>query len=274
MVVVPVKGLTMGETAKPVPEPRFPDLEGRGAIVTGASRGIGRGIARYLGRQGMRLVLAARSREAGEAVAAEIASTGTTCHWFTADLSTPEGAEALFAEAVARLGRVHLLVANAANLRSRRFLDLDEETYRASFEANVRMVYGIARPVARHMADSGGGSIVAISSVGGLRAHARLAGYDASKGAIDSMTRAMALDLAPHGVRVNAVAPGMIREAGYRRWTERPVGEIPLGRAGTSEEVAAMATFLASDASSYITGQVIYVDGGLTTQLVPPGVRV
>jgi 3-oxoacyl-[acyl-carrier protein] reductase len=176
-----------------------------------------------------------------------------------------------------RFGRVHLLVNNAANLRSRAFQELDEETYRLSFESNVRMVYGPSFLAARHMIERGGGSIIHISSVGGLRAHRGLAGYDASKGAVDALTRSMAMDLAPYGIRVNAVAPGFIPHAG--RSEADPVAAkraegIPLGRAGTPRDVAAAVAFLASDAGSYITGQILYVDGGLTVQVTPPGIFI
>ena len=260
------------ETRDPA-APHFPDLAGRAAIVTGASRGIGAGIAEFLGRQRMKLVLAARSTDKGEAVAERLRSSGVDCHWVTADLSTSEGAARLFEEAARRHGRIDVLVANAARLASKSILELDEEEYRRSFEANVRMVYGIARLVARHMADRGGGSIVTISSVGGLRPHRRLAGYDASKGAIDTLARSMALDLAPHGVRVNAVAPGLTPQPGTS-WAEEKTRYIPLGRAATPGDIAAAVAFLASDAAGYVTGQIVYVDGGLTTQLTPPGIHV
>jgi NAD(P)-dependent dehydrogenase (short-subunit alcohol dehydrogenase family) len=254
--------------------PCFPDLVGRAAIVTGGNRHIGKGIAEYLGRQGLKLVLAARSHEAGEAVAAGLRESGTDCIWVTADLSTQEGAERVFDEAVRRFGRVNLLVANAARLRSRPILDLDEEEYRRSFEANVRIVYSLDRLVARHMADGGGGVIIHISSVGGLRSHRGLAGYDASKGAIDALTRSMALDLAPHGIRVNSVAPGLIPHERYMERSRDKADYIPAGRVGSSEDVAAAVAFLASEAASYVTGQVLYVDGGLTAQLTPPGIWV
>lgn len=113
-----------------------------------------------------------------------------------------------------------------------------------------------------------GGAIVNISSVGGLRAHRGLAGYDASKGAIDALTRSMALDLAPFNIRVNAVAPGQTRSGHHK------LEGVPLGRAGTPEDVATAVAFLASEAASYITGQVLYVDGGLTAQLTPPGIFI
>jgi NAD(P)-dependent dehydrogenase (short-subunit alcohol dehydrogenase family) len=248
------------------------------AIVTGASRGIGCGIARVLGAQGMKLVLCARSEEAGKAFAEELAAAGFDCLWVTADLSTPEGAQAVFDAAIGRFGRIHVLVSNAANLGSTPFLQLAEEVYRSSFEANVRMVYGVGSLVARHMVEAGGGSIINISSVGGLRAHRGMVGYDMSKGALDALTRAMAIELAPHGVRVNAVAPGAIvsRPAApgrAQKFKERAKG-IPLGRLGTPEDVGAAVAFLASDAASYVTGQILYVDGGLTAQLTPPGIFI
>ena len=256
----------------------FPDLAGKTGIVTGTSRGIGCGIAEFLARQGMRLLTAARSAEAGEAFAARLRSSGSDVTFVAADLATPDGAAAVFDAALARFGRIHLLVNNAAHVRSKGILDLDETAYRESFEANMRMVYGLSRPCARHMAEAKGGCIITISSVGGLRPHRGLAGYDASKGALDALTRSMAVDLAPHGVRVNAVAPGAtlshaVRPEWEQRFHDKCAG-IPLGRFGTVEEIGAAVAFLASDAAAYVTGQVLYVDGGLTTQLTPPGIYI
>jgi len=264
--------------AGPHPDASFPDLAGRCAVVTGASRGIGCGIAEVLGSQRMRLVLAARSADAGEVFAERLRGAGVECAFVPADLATPAGAKAVFDAAVERFGRVHLLVNNAARLGGRTILDTDEALFAESFERNVRMVYGPSRLLAAHMADAGGGSIVNISSVGGLRGHRRHFSYDASKGATDAMTRSMALDLAPHGVRVNAVAPG----ATNRQAPAGPPGEkerfrgsmIPLGRLGTPHEVGWAVAFLASDVSAYTTGQVLYVDGGMVTQLTPPGIWV
>ena len=257
---------------------RFPDLAGKVAIVTGTSRGIGCGIAEVLGSNGMHLVLAARSAEAGRAFAESLAGGGVDCLFVPADLSTADGAAAVFDACMRRFGRVDLLVNNAADLKSKAFLELDEAAYRSSFEANMRMIYGLSLPVARQMAASGGGVIIHISSVGGLRAHKRLAGYDASKGAIDALTRAMAVDLAPSGIRVNAVAPGATLrrhpdEAQADRY-RKTAAYIPLQRFGTAQEIGHAVAFLASDAAAYITGQVLYVDGGLTCQLSPPGIYV
>ncbi len=258
----------------------LPGLAGKAAIVTGASRGIGTGIARVLGAQGMQLVLTARSEADGLAFIRELKDQAIDCLWVTADVSRKDEAHRVYDTAVEHYGRIHLLVNNAACLRSKGFLELDEETYRQSFEQNARIVYELSLMVARHMADGQGGSIVNISSVGGLRAHRSNAGYDASKGAMDALTRCMAVDLAPHGIRVNAVAPGATARPrdrsrpGYADRVRDKTQGIPLGRMGTPEDVGAAVAFLASDAASYITGQILYVDGGLTTQLTPPGIRI
>jgi len=244
---------------------RFPDLNGRTAIVTGASRGIGRGIARFLAAQGMRLVLNSRRAEVADEVLAEMREAGGEGVWTAADVATPEGADAVVEKALEVYGAVDVLVNNAARLKSRPFPLLDEQEFRAGFECNVRMVYLLSRRVMQSMMERRRGSIVNISSVGGLRAHYGLAGYDASKAAVDGLTRNMALDLAEFGIRVNAVAPGQTRPRTVH------VPEIPLMRSGTPEDVATAVAFLASDASAYITGQVLYVDGGLTTQLTPRG---
>ena len=253
---------------------KFPDLAGKVAIVTGTSRGIGCGIASFLGRQGMKLMVTSLPDENGQAFADQLARSGVKCHFAAADLSTQQGAQTVFDEAVERFGRIDLLVNNAAHLRSAGFLELDEEVYRKSCELNLRIVYGLSLRVARHMAEAGGGNIVHISSVGGLQGHYNNSGYDAAKGAVDALTRAMALDLARHNIRVNAVAPGaMDSRPGTQRaaeWRKRTRGgSIPLARLGTVEEIGAAVAFLASDAAAYITGQILYVDGGLTAQLVP-----
>jgi 3-oxoacyl-[acyl-carrier protein] reductase len=257
---------------------RFADLRGKTALVTGASRGIGCGIAEVLAEQGMKLLTAARSAEAGEAFAASLRDAGSDCEFVAADLSTPAGAAGAVEAVVRRHGVIDLLVNNAAQTRSKAFGALDEGAYRASFEANVRMVYGPSFAAAAHMAEAGGGCIVHISSVGGLRAHRGLSGYDASKGALDALTRSMAVDLAPRGIRVNAVAPGAIRSRPpsprYEESCRQRGTRIPLGRVGEPREVGLAVAFLASEAASYITGQVLYVDGGLTTQLTPPGMFV
>jgi len=257
---------------------RFPSLEGKTAIVTGASQGIGCGIARVLGRQKMRLVLAARSEEKGRAFVDELLADGVEACWVTADLTQRSDAERVIGAAIDAFGRLDVLVNNAAQLKSKPFLKLDESWYQQSFVNNVDMVYGPSWFAARHMADHGGGNIVHISSVGGTRGHRGLSGYDASKGAINALTQSMALDLAPYGIRVNAVAPGATLrppiDKRFVRFIKARAKGIPLGRFGGIEETGAAVAFLASDAAAYITGQVLHVDGGLTTQLTPPGIFI
>ena len=258
---------------------QFPDLSGKAAIITGAGRGIGRATAAFLSRQGMRLTLTGRSEETRDEVLAEVAAEGGQGQWVPADAATAEGARAVFDAALARFGSVDVLVNNAADRAGVPFLAMDEEWYRRSFEKNVRIVYGLSRLVAQHMVDTGNrGAIIHVSSVGGLRPHRGTVGYDMSKAAIDHLARAMALELGPHGIRVNVVAPGLTPHK--RHWERRPdsilekATHIPLGRPGYGEDMAAAIAFLASDAAAYITGQVLYVDGGMTVQLSPPGLNI
>lgn len=253
----------------------FSDLSGKVAILTGAGRGIGGATAVLLAQQGMKLVLAAKYEENREAILAAIRQAGTQCEWLTGDVSAPEVAKQIFDLALARFGGVDVLVNCAADKASVSFLKLDEAWYHRSFEGNVRIVYELSRLVALHMVETGRrGSIVHVSSVGGLRPHYGTVGYDISKAAIDHLARAMAIELGPHGIRVNAVAPGFTPTAEQRakhpERTAEVVARIPLRRPCTGEDVAGLIAFLASDVSSYITGQVIYVDGGTTVQLSPP----
>ena len=251
--------------------PRYPELAGQVAIVTGSSRGIGKGIAMRLAREGMKVVINARTLETVEATAAEMHGLGADVLAVPADVGRTEGVDRLFEQTLRAFGTVDLLVNNAADLRRVHFFDVDEALLDGELATNIRGPYMCSYRAAEVMRQAGGGNIVHISSVGGLRAHWSGLPYDVTKGAIDGMTRAMALELAAHGIRVNAVAPGAIR-------TERTPApgdprlqainrRIPLGRFGLALEIGAAVAFLASPDAGYITGQVIYVDGGITVQL-------
>lgn len=260
--------------------PRYPELAGQVAIVTGSSRGIGLGIALRLAREGMRIVVNSRTPEAVEAAAAALRSLGATALAVPADVGRTSEVDRLFDTTLQAFGRVDLLINNAADLRRGRFFDIDEALLDAQLAGNIRGPYMCSTRAAEIMRRLGAGNIIHISSVGGLRAHWQGLPYDVTKGAIDAMTRAMSLELAAYGIRVNCIAPGAIynRQIGGRSGdpaqdprAEAAQKRVPLGRIGTTLEIGSVAAFLASPDSSYITGQIIYVDGGLTAQLTPVG---
>ena len=254
--------------------PRYAELRGKVAVITGSSRGIGKGIALRLAREGMYVVITSNVPTEVEQTAAEFEQLGLPVLALTADLGEPPAVRRLIDATVTAFGTVDLLVNNAADLRRRHVFDVDEALLDAEVAINIKAPYLAAQFAAEAMRDRGThGSIIQISSVGGLRAHWRALPYDMTKGAIDALTRAMANELAPFGIRVNAIGPGAI-DTGWLASADETggaalVARIPLLRAGTPQDIASMVAFLASDDASYITGQVIYVDGGITMQLSP-----
>ncbi len=253
---------------------RYPELAGKVAVITGAAKGIGRGIAARLIAEGMSVVAADIDGVTLAPTVAALRSAGAEALAFTGDLRDAAVIDRLFRETVERFTTVDVLVNNAADLRRRRLLDEHVDLLDLQLATNIRSPYLCSQRAAAIMRDHGGGSIINISSVGALRAHHRGFPYDVTKGAINTMTLAMAVDLGEYGIRVNAIGPGVTFKGGRpvdeaeRRITEE---RIPLRRSGTVEDIAAMVAFLASPESSYVTGQVIYVDGGITAQLSPPG---
>ncbi|NNC92914.1 MAG: glucose 1-dehydrogenase [Acidimicrobiia bacterium] len=255
---------------------RYPDLRGRVAIVTGAAKGIGQGIARRLAAEGMRVVAGDKDGESLMATTNELRSGGGTVEPFHGDLSHDEGIDRLFDRTLDTFGTVDVLVNNAADLHRSRLLDEHSELLELQLATNIRGPYLCSQRAAAIMREAGGGSIIHISSVGAVRAHHRGFPYDVTKGAVNAMTLAMAVDLGEYGIRVNAIGPGVTRtylteamtSPAARRATEQG---IPLRRSGTLADIGAMVAFLASSEASYVTGQVIYVDGGITAQLSPHG---
>jgi|HigsolmetaAR202D_1030399.scaffolds.fasta_scaffold15283_2 glucose 1-dehydrogenase len=254
--------------------PRYEELRGKVAIVTGSSRGIGKGIALRLAREGMKVVITSNVPEQVAETAAEFREIGAEILEITLDLGEPNAMRQLIDATVQAFGGIDLLVNNAALLSRKNVFDVDEALLDAHIAVNIRAPYLGTQYAAEVMRDRGvRGSIIQISSVGGLRSHWRALPYDVDKGAIDAITRAMATELAPYGIRVNAIGPGAIDNGWVKRVGLENIGDlverIPLQRIGTPQDIAGMVAFLASDDASYITGQIIYVDGGITTQLSP-----
>lgn len=248
-------------------------LEGKVALVTGAASGIGRAIAIRFAEEGARVVLADRQcepREGGPPTDDLLRDRGLDARFVPCDVIRPAEVEAALDECDL-LGGVDVLVNNAGLFRRHDFLALTLDEYDEVMDVNVKAGVFTAQAAARRMVARGAGSIVNMSSVGGLRGSASFAVYCASKGAVRLLTYALAVELGPKGVRVNAIHPGLIETA----MTEQDAGivgtelgaaylaQIPAGRIGTAADVAEAAVFLASDRSSYVNGESLRVDGGI-----------
>lgn len=255
-------------------QPRYPEFRGQVAIVTGSSRRIGKGIAMRLAREGMKVVITSRTASTVEETTRELREAGAEVLSVVADLGLPADVDRLFAETLGAFGTVHLLVNNAADLRRDRLFRVSEALLDHQIAANIKGPYLCSQRAAEIMRDHGhAGNIVQISTVGALRAHWQGLPYDMTKGAIDALTRALALDLAEYGIRVNCIAPGPIvgvrlpRQGDKAGWDA--IERVPLGCFGVALDIGAAVAFLASSDAAFITGQILYVDGGLTAQLTP-----
>jgi NAD(P)-dependent dehydrogenase (short-subunit alcohol dehydrogenase family) len=244
-------------------------------VVTGAGRGIGRAIAERFGREGAHVVANDIGTHVAE-VAEAITQSGGKALGVTADVSQKSDVDRLFDAALEHFGDVNVLVNNAGLVNeSRHFLEGDEAWWDRVLDTNLKGVFLCAHRAAWLMARRNGGAIISMSSGGATRAHRGNVAYDASKGGIEAFTRAAALDLAPYGIRVNAVAPGSIRTGPLTDDDARSRGQtIPLGRIGESEDIAGAVLFLASDDARYMTGQTLVVDGGLLSQQRSPQVDI
>jgi NAD(P)-dependent dehydrogenase (short-subunit alcohol dehydrogenase family) len=244
-------------------------LEGKVAIITGASRGIGESVARAFAAHGAQVVVASRKIDGVRAVAESI---GPAAHAVAAHTGREQDCKNLVAAAVERFGKVDILVNNAGtNPYFGPMLAVDEGAWDKTFEVNVKGYFFMAREVANHIIGRGGaGNIVHMASVAGLMASPLQGVYAMTKAAVISMTKTMAAELAQSQVRVNAIAPGFVKTRFASAVVDNPdllaqvLQHTPAGRVGVPDEIAAGALYLASDASLFLTGHTLVIDGGMT----------
>jgi NAD(P)-dependent dehydrogenase (short-subunit alcohol dehydrogenase family) len=243
-------------------------LEGRVAIVTGGSRGIGRGIALELAREGAAVVVNhVAAHDAAKDVVAEIENMGGQAMAFSADVGDREAGERLVHATVERFGKLDILVNNAGICPFRDFLDIDDEVWDQTVRTNLYGPFALSQSASRAMAERGSGSIIHISSVSSYIGSATQVHYCATKGGINAMTAAMAVALGPLGIRVNAVLPGGVpTDINRHQWEGRSdqAPGLPVNRIGRPMDIARAVCYLASDDAEWVTGVLLPVDGGVT----------
>lgn len=237
------------------------------ALITGASRGIGRAAARRLAQEGYAVCINYHERrDCAESLASELTAAGCRAMIYQADVADKAAVEAMAAAARAELGPISLLVSNAGVAGQMQIQDVAESDFDRYFAVNVKGAYNAIQAVLPDMLHAHAGAIVTVSSMWGLRGASCEAVYSATKAALIGLTRSVALELAPSGIRANCVAPGVVNTDMVQVLGQETLADLaqmtPLGRLGTPEDIAAAIAFLASDAAGFITGQVLTADGG------------
>ena len=246
-------------------------LEGKRALVTGASRGIGAAIALGFAECGADVAVTARSTNDLEELAGKIAATGRRGVPITCDVTKTEDIARCVDSALEHLGGIDILVNNAGGTRFMApLLALREEGWDKSINLNLKSVFTFSQKVGAHMVERGSGSVINVSSIGGLHASPTLSFYGAAKAGVVSLTKTLAMEWGPAGVRVNALCPGWVKtELNRNLWGEDPalaestVQNVPLGRWGETNDIVGAAVYLASDAAAYTTGSILVIDGGM-----------
>ena len=248
-------------------------LDGRVALITGSSAGIGEGLARGLASAGATVVINGRTAGKVAAVAKSIRDAGGKVAESVFDVTDAKAAAAGIADIEAKIGPIAVLVNNAGIQRRGPLEDFPEETWREVLSTNLDSVFYVSKAVARHMIPRKKGSIINICSVMSELGRSTVVPYTAAKGGVKMLTKGMAVDWGKHGIRVNGIGPGyfktelnsaLVADEKFSSWI---AGRAPLGRWGDVEELVGAAVYLASDAASFVTGHVLYVDGGMTGSL-------
>jgi NAD(P)-dependent dehydrogenase (short-subunit alcohol dehydrogenase family) len=248
------------------------NLQGQVAVITGASQGIGAACAERLSGDGAAVALWDVDDSRGQALAARLVEDGARAVYVHCNVASKQEVDAAIATTLAAFGRIDALVNNAGIFKAADFLEITEADWDAVIDVNLKGAFLVGQAVAREMVKTGGGAIVNMSSVNGVMAIPSIASYNASKGGVNQLTRVMALSLADRGIRVNAVAPGTIATElaknavlGSDEARARIMSRTPMKRLGEPREIADVTAFLLSTASSYMTGEIVYVDGGRLT---------
>ena len=244
-------------------------LDGKVAVVTGAGQGLGRACAECMAAEGAKVVVSDMNADSASAVAEGIRAGGGEAVFIACDVGDRAQVEALIAGTVEAFGQVDSAVANAGIVNFSDFLDLSEEDFDAVLRVNLKGVFLTGQAAARQMVEQGtGGTIINMSSINAVVAIPNIVPYVTAKGGVNQLTKGMALALADKGIRVNAIGPGsimteMLKSVAHdKEAMHKVLARTPLGRAGEPEEIGKVAVFLASDDSSYMTGEIVYADGG------------